>query len=340
MQKKVYQTMSNDSPVILEISSDCKAERLDMFLARKLADISRSQIQKLIAEGMVLRNRQKASKKDIIAGGDRIEVLRAALLQREIQLRPQNIPLDILYEDEYYVAVNKPSGLVVHPGNGVREGTLVNALLHQVGTLSEGSANDRPGIVHRLDKETSGVLIAAKTNNAHAALAAAFANRSVEKHYTGFCFGEPSESHGRIDFALERSHRDPLKRTCSKTGKPSLTEYWLLGYRAGISAIYFKLHTGRTHQIRVHCSSKGFPIVADSLYGGGRERLMRVAPLDRPFAAAVFKSFSRQALHASYLSFIHPFTGLRVQIEAPFPEDFNKAMLHFGNRRIFSSPIA
>jgi 23S rRNA pseudouridine1911/1915/1917 synthase len=257
---------------------------------------------------------------------------------RDIKLAPQNIPLDILYEDEYLVAVNKPSGLVVHPGNGVRDGTLVNALLHKIGTLSEGSGSERPGIVHRLDKETSGVMIAAKTNNAHAAMAAAFANRSVEKHYVGFCFGEPSESHGRIDLALERSRRDPLKRTSSKNGKPSLTEYWLLRYRAGVSAIYFKLHTGRTHQIRVHCSSKGFPILADSLYGGGRERLMRVAPLDRPFAAKVFKSFSRQALHARYLSFIHPFTGLRVHIEAPFPEDFHSAMIHFGDHDLFRAP--
>lgn len=335
----MYQKMSNNVPLILEITPECKAERLDLFLARKLADVSRSQIQKLIADGKVLRNNQKASKRDIIAKGDRIEVIRSALV-RDIKLIPQNIPLEILYEDEYFVAVNKPSGLVVHPGNGVRDGTLVNALLHRIGTLSEGFASDRPGIVHRLDKETSGVMVAAKTNNAHVAIAAAFANRLVEKHYVGFCFGEPSESHGRIDFPLERSHKDPLKRTCSKNGKPSLTEYWLLGYRAGVSAIYFKLHTGRTHQIRVHCSSKGFPILADSLYGGGKERLMRVDPVDRPFAAKVFKSFSRQALHACYLSFIHPFTGLRVHIEAPFPEDFNEAMMHFGERDLFRRPVA
>jgi len=335
----VFQKMSNNLPLILEISSESKAERLDLFLARKLADVSRSQIQKLIADGKVLRNNQKASKKDIIAGGDRIEVVRSAMV-RDIKLAPQNIPLDILYEDEHFVAVNKPSGLVVHPGNGVADGTLVNALLYQIGTLSEGSASDRPGIVHRLDKETSGVMIVAKTNNAHVAMASAFANRLVEKHYVGFCFGEPSESHGRIDLPLERSHRDPLKRTCSKNGKPSLTEYWLLRYRAGISAMYFKLHTGRTHQIRVHCSSKGFPILADSLYGGGKERLMRVAPVDRPFAAKIFKSFSRQALHARYLSFIHPFTGLRGSIEAPFPEDFNMAMIHFGDQNLFREPLS
>ena len=337
-RREVSRKMSNNLPVVLEISPECKAERLDIFLARKLVDVSRSQIQKLIADGKVLRNNQKASKKDIISGGDRIEVVRSALV-RDIKLAPQNIPLDILYEDEYLVAVNKPSGLVVHPGNGVRDGTLVNALLYQIGTLSEGSASDRPGIVHRLDKETSGAMIVAKTNNAHAAMASAFANRSVEKHYVGFCFGEPSESHGRIDLPLERSHRDPFKHTCSKGGKPSLTEYWLLRHRAGISAIYFKLHTGRTHQIRVHCSSKGFPILADSLYGGGKERLMRVSPLDRPFAAKIFKSFSRQALHARYLSFVHPFTGLRIHIEAPFPGDFNEAMAHFGDQNLFREPF-
>lgn len=331
--------MLNNSPVVLDIDTNCKSERLDIFLARKLADMSRSQIQKLIAEGMVLRNKQKATKKDIIANGDRIEVKLSGFIQRDIQLKPQNIPLEVLYEDEFFIAINKPSGLVVHPGNGVSEGTLVNALLYRVGTLSEGSASDRPGIIHRLDKETTGVLIAAKTNNAHAALSAAFANRSIEKHYAGFCFGEPSESHGHIDLPLERSHRDPIKRACSKTGKPSLTEYWLIRHKAGVSAMYFKLHTGRTHQIRVHCSSMGFPIMADSLYGGGRERLMRVAPLDRPFAAAVYKSFSRQALHALYLSFIHPFTGLRIAIKAPFPEDFRKAMIHFSDQNLFVNPI-
>lgn len=335
----MFQTMPSNPNIILDIETAKKGERLDVFLTGKLHDISRSQIQRLIAEGYVLRNNSKASKKDIIVNGDRVEVIMSGVVQREIQLKPQKIPLEILYEDEYLVAVNKPSGLVVHPGNGVREGTLVNALLHQVGTLADGSASDRPGIVHRLDKETSGVLIAAKTNSAHAALSAAFANRSVEKHYIGFCFGEPSEIHGSIDAPLERSRRDPLKRACSKSGKPSLTEYWLLRHKAGISAMYFKLHTGRTHQIRVHCSSRGFPILADSLYGGGKERLMRIAPLDRPFAASVFKSFTRQALHARYLAFTHPFTGLKLEIEAPFPSDFHKAMMYFSDQNLFASPL-
>lgn len=334
----MFQVMSDNNPVVLDVDNDSSGERLDVFLAGKLAEISRSQIQKLIADGMVLRNKNKASKKDLIAAGDCIELAVPGFMKPDIQLRPQNIPIDIIYEDEHYVAVNKPSGLVVHPGNGNRDGTLVNALLYRIGTLSEGSANDRPGIVHRIDKDTSGVLIAAKSNSAHMALAAAFANRKVEKHYAGFCFGEPKQSHGLIDSPLERCHKEPIKRTCSKNGKPSLTEYWLLKYRAGVSAVYFKLHTGRTHQIRVHCSSKGFPIVADCLYGGGKERLMRVAPLDRPFALSVFKSFSRQALHARYLSFIHPFTGQKVEIEAPFHEDFCKAMNLFGDRDLFAMP--
>ncbi|NLD99691.1 MAG: RluA family pseudouridine synthase [Fibrobacter sp.] len=313
-------------------------ERLDVFLAKTLQGISRAQIQKQIADGAVLLNGKTGSKKSIINTGDRIDVRFNPLYDNRVRhLQPQDIPLDILYEDEYFVAVNKPPAMVVHPGSGVHEGTLVNALLARISSLSDGSASDRPGIVHRLDKDTSGVLIVAKTNSAHTAMASVFANRTIEKIYNGFCFGMPAEQHGKIDLPLDRSHTDPIKRSVSKNGKAALTEYWILHNQFGISAVRFKLHTGRTHQIRVHCSVKGFPIIGDSLYGGGQERLMRVAPLERPFASRISKCFSRQALHARSLSFIHPFSGAPLHIEAPLPIDFKDALLHFRNPDVFDS---
>ncbi|NLG19189.1 MAG: RluA family pseudouridine synthase, partial [Fibrobacter sp.] len=282
------------------LTVDCGAagERLDIFLAGSLNDVSRSQVQKLIGDELVLLNGERASKKALLRQGDVVEVSGLHLLSREYTLLPQDIPFDVLYEDEYLAAVNKPAGLVVHPGNGNKDGTLVNALLYRMGSLPEGTSAERPGIVHRLDKDTSGVLLVAKTVSAHSALSVLFSCRKIEKRYAGFCIGTPKEEKGVINIPLERSHREPVKRTPSESGKEARTEYQLILHRAGISAMIFKPFTGRTHQIRVHCSTMGFPIIGDALYGGGKERLMRVNPADRPFAYSIFKCFTRHALHA------------------------------------------
>lgn len=325
----------NDNKKNIVVQKQHEGERLDIFLAHSIDGISRSQIQKLIEQQMVLVNERKAVKKDLVNENDKIEISGFNLINTQISLTPQDIPLDILYEDEFYVAVNKPSGLVVHPGYGVKDGTLVNALLYQIGSLSDGSATERPGIVHRLDKNTSGVLIAAKTNRAHSVLSSYFAARKIEKYYVGLCIGMVQQTHSLIDIPLDRSVRDPIKRAPSSSGKPSRTEYWLLEHRDGISALKFKLHTGRTHQIRVHCSAMGFPILADSLYGGNRERLLRINPVERTFAYSIFKCFKRHALHARSLTFIHPFTKKTVQITAPVPQDFRKASEKFEKRDLF-----
>jgi 23S rRNA pseudouridine1911/1915/1917 synthase len=211
----------------------------------------------------------------------------------------------------------------------------VNGLVHRIQSLSEGSASDRPGIVHRLDKETSGVLVVAKNNLAHTAMAYLFENRKIEKTYVGFCIGAPSELHGSINFPLARSHQDPLKRATSPHGKVARTEYKIIQTKSGISAVSFKPYTGRTHQIRVHASAKGFPIVADKLYGGGKEHLLRIDPLDRPFAYSILKCFERHALHAFSISFEHPFTHTRLAVTAPLPGDFEAAMFRFGSMRLF-----
>ncbi len=320
---------------VLTVEDSYRGERLDSYLTGKLENVSRSQVQKLILDGMVLHNGKQASKKEILRRGDIIEVSGLHLLTREINLQPQDIPFEILYQDEHFIAVNKPAGLVVHPGNGNRDGTLVNALLHRIGPLPCGSAADRPGIVHRLDKDTSGVLLVAKTVAAHSALSVLFSCRKIEKIYNGFCIGTPAEEKGMIDLPLERSHRDPLKRTPSDSGKEARTGYRLILQRAGISALVFRPYTGRTHQIRVHCSARGFPILGDALYGGGKDRLMRINPADRPFAFSIFKCFTRHALHARSLSFQHPFTGETMDISAPLPPDFRNALRLFGAGELF-----
>lgn len=326
----------------ITVEPDGAGKRLDRFLVERLKDISRSQLQRLITDGAVLLNGETTVKRQMVAVGDCIDVEYSLVaLSREGTLpQPQNIPLEILYEDAFLLAVNKPAGLVVHPGNGNRDGTLVNALLHRGQSLATGFSPERPGIVHRLDKDTSGVVLVAKMNRIHTRLAAAFASRTVSKQYLGFCIGRPWAIRGTIDLPLERSRREPVKRTVAAGGKDACTRYELEIYRSGISLLCFHPRTGRTHQIRVHCSSSGFPILADSLYGGGKDRIIRIEPGERPFAYSVYKCFSRHALHARRIIFDHPETGESLNISAPLPDDFKNAlrmfndpemMLQFGN---------
>lgn len=306
--------------------------RIDKYLAGVLADVSRARIQQYIENGAVSLNGKVAVKKQLVEEDDIIEHLPFAECEHPAgrEPLPQDIPLEMLYEDEWLCAVDKPAGLVVHPGHGVPDGTLVNALLFHEKKLSEGFSKDRPGIVHRLDKDTSGVVLVAKKDSTHARLAAAFAGRLVKKQYLAFCIGKPVKDEGCIDLALERSRREPIKRTVSDGGKNAQTSFRLEQYRSGISLITFFPYTGRTHQIRVHASASGFPILADSLYGGSRDRLLRITPVERPFAFSIFKCFSRQALHAQTISFVHPETHDSLTITAPLPEDFRNALRLFG----------
>ena len=315
------------------VPPEAAGQRIDFFLSHSLADLSRSQIQKLIAGGSVLVNGRAPQKRYLLSLADTIEVRGVEPVSFQTSLEPQDIPLSILFEDDHLIAVDKPAGLVVHPGSGNRTGTLVNALLHRSSALSEGFAPDRPGIVHRLDKETSGVLIVAKTNAAHAALARAFSAREIKKVYIGLCVGAPGTAEGIIDVALARSRREPVKRVADKAGKSSQTEYRMLGSKSGIAIVQFMPRTGRTHQIRVHCSVSGFPILGDALYGGGKERLQHLTPSDRPFAASILKCFARHALHARSIAFLHPLTRHEITIEAPLPQDFSNALRLFGSER-------
>lgn len=321
-------------PLRLTVSKADAGKRLDLFLTQKLNGHSRSQVQKLITEEKVLVSGNAAHKNTRLSENTVLEISYTPGIQESYN-KPQEIQFGIVYEDEYIVAVNKPAGLVVHPGSGVRDGTLVNGLIHKIHSLSDGSSFDRPGIVHRLDKETSGILIVAKTNKAHSAMSSLFQNRKVEKKYIGFCIGVPVELDGSIEFSLARSHQDPLKRAVSPHGKEARTAYKILQTKSGISAVLFKPYTGRTHQIRVHASAKGFPIIADKLYGGGKEHIMKIDPLDRPFAYSILKSFQRHALHAFSIEFEHPFLDTILTLKAPLPEDFKTASFRFGSTCLF-----
>jgi 23S rRNA pseudouridine1911/1915/1917 synthase len=314
------------------ISQQYAGSRLDVFLTEVLGGQSRSQVQKMISNSQVTVNGKIIDSKNVkLLINDVVDVISNLVIKRADYIQPQDVPFDILYEDEHLVAVNKPAGIVVHPGNGVHDGTLVNGLMARLPSLADGFSSDRPGIVHRLDKETSGVLLVAKNNQIHALLASLFQNRQIEKNYLGFCFGVPNALHDIIDLPLDRNKREPLKRAPSVHGKESRTEYWVIEQKGAVSAIRFQPHTGRTHQIRVHCSSRGFPIIADTLYGGGKERVLKIAPLNRPFAYSIFKCFNRHALHAVSLSFTHPVLNEKIQIKAPMPDDFLKASVLFGN---------
>jgi 23S rRNA pseudouridine1911/1915/1917 synthase len=304
--------------------------RLDVFLSEKIPGLSRAQAQKCIDEGRVTVNRKPSKKHDRLKTDDVVAV-EAQRIDEILNptLIPQNIALDILYEDDHLIAVNKPAGMVVHPGHGNREGTLVNALLYRMPKLSDGFAEDRPGIVHRIDKDTSGIVLAAKTNVAHAALASLFASRDIEKQYAGFCVGDKPRDHEIISAPISRSRMDPIKYTVNSRGKEAITEYQCMASRSGVSAMHFHLHTGRTHQIRVHCAYRKFPIIGDEMYGERKATLQAIPPLDRPFAAQVVKCFRRQALHAFRIRFRHPASAEMVTVTAPFPEDFKKAFACF-----------
>src|SRR5256714_958156 len=282
--------------------------RLDQFLARALPKFSRSRIQQLIRRKFVTLNGSPARPRDLLRLGDRIEVNEPPL--EKIDNRPEAIPIEIIYEDDDLIVINKQPGLVVHPGAGQREHTLVNALLHHFPKLSGIGGKERPGIVHRLDRETSGCLVVAKADEAHRKLSEQFAARSVEKIYLALVAGKLRKSSGAIE---EKIGRHPVHRkrmsVSSKHGRSAKTEFRVLGSSDAMSLLECKLHSGRTHQVRVHLQHLHHPVLGDKIYGGKH-----------------VKSFSRQMLHAWKLGFEHPHTSEWKTFEAQPPADFEDAI--------------
>lgn len=292
--------------------------RLDHALVRHLEGlpaVSRSQIQSWIEAGRVRVNGAVAVRPAArLVLGDEVEIALPSSPPPRPPLAAQEMPLSILFEDEHLLALDKPPGLVVHPAVGHREGTLINALLWRA---REWAGEGRPGLVNRLDKDTSGVLLVAKNPAAHAALARALRSRRAEKEYLAVVYGVTPFAKGRIELKILRDPADRRRMTISKTdGRDSLTLYERLGEAGGLSLLRCLLRTGRTHQIRVHLKGLGMPIVGDPFYG--QPRWKGVAD---PVLAALCRDFPRQALHARRLAFARPMTGAPMEVVAPLPED-------------------
>jgi 23S rRNA pseudouridine1911/1915/1917 synthase len=302
-------TRADAAPVELQVDSDA-GTRLDAYLAARIPELSRSRIQELIREHFILRNGHPAKPRDAVALGDLLAVAIPEAVPAEAQ--PQDIPLNILHEDEHLVVLDKESGIVVHPAAGNPDGTLVNALLHHCrGQLSGIGGVERPGIVHRLDKDTSGCLVVAKTDTAHQSLTAQFSGRTMEKLYLAVAQGLPSPAQGTVFTHIGRHpvNRQKMAVVNPPGGKPSITDYEVLGTdpATGTALVLCHLHTGRTHQIRVHLLHLGCPLVGDPIYA--RPERQRARP-------------GRLMLHAWRLAFDHPTTGARMKFEAPIPPEF------------------
>lgn len=306
------ETLKDPTPIELIVSENDAKLRLDQFLARRLPQYSRSRLQQLIRSGFVRLNDASTRARQIVRAADKIDVREPPVEQ--IDTRPERIPLDILFEDDDLIVINKPAGLTVHPGAGQREHTLVNALLSHCTTLSGIGGKERPGIVHRLDRETSGCLVVAKNDLAHRELSKQFANRTVEKIYLALVAGKLRKPVGVIEEKIGRHpvHRHRMRVT-SLRGRTAKTEYRVICSNQEASLIECQLHSGRTHQIRVHLHHLGHPVVGDKVYG-----------------ARFAKDFPRQLLHAWKLGFRHPRTGEWKQFQASLPDDFKEAVAAAG----------
>lgn len=283
-------------------------QRLDIFVASE-AGVSRSQAQELIADGAVTVDGKKASKSYKIAGGEIVEVVLPE--PKKLDNMPQELPVKIIYEDEYMLVVDKPRGMVVHPAAGNPDGTLVNALLyHCAGRLSSINGVERPGIVHRIDKMTSGLLMVAKTDEAHNGLAAQIASHSFDRKYEAVVIGNLKEDEGRIDRPIARHKVDRKKMCVDSTGREATTLWRVLDRFDGYTHVECTLLTGRTHQIRVHMQSIGHPLLGDIIYGDKTDRF----------------HLDGQCLWAKYIAFTHPITGERMQFTADMPEYFSKIL--------------
>ena len=294
--------------------------RLDRLLAAICEPLSRSRIQALIASGEVLVTGKRVRSSYRVSAGERIVVCLPA--PRPPGLDPEEIPLDVLFEDAHLLVVNKPAGMVVHPAGGVRSGTLVNGLLAHCDGLSGINGVLRPGIVHRLDRETSGLLMVAKNDAAHRGLAGQLEARTVTRRYTAIVWGQPREERGRIEKAIGRSPEDRRRMAAVDTGgRAAATWYEVEAYHGFASTLALKLETGRTHQIRVHLCHIGHPVFGDSSYGGGAKRIRGIAPPLRNEARTVLNLANRQMLHAGVLGFIHPVTSKALEFRADLPPD-------------------
>jgi 23S rRNA pseudouridine1911/1915/1917 synthase len=309
-----------------EVAPEYAGRRLDQFLVAQMPEASRAQLQQLIGEGKVLVNDSAAKPSLKLKGGEHIQVLGSAT-PPPLRAIPEGIPLDVVYEDDDLAVINKPAGMMVHAGAGATEGernrgTLVNALLHRFGKLSGVGGELRPGIVHRLDRATSGLILVAKNDSAHRRLAAQFSGRQVRKQYTALVHGWLKQEAGTISSAISR---DRIRRTRMTTrrsgGREAVTHYKVRERMQSefgkFSLLDLKIDTGRTHQIRVHLASLGHPVVGDTLYGAPRELRPQASKSPEPQPLSLDRNF----LHAAALEFSHPRTGQALSFSRPLPPE-------------------
>jgi 23S rRNA pseudouridine1911/1915/1917 synthase len=307
---------SGDGRVVVhEVETDEAGLRLDVFCARRHPEHSRSFLSRLIRERRVLLNDVPAKPRETVAEGARVELRIPPL--RDDTIEPEAIPLDVLYEDETLLVVNKPAGLVVHPGAGARDGTLAAALIHRDPRLAGVGGPGRPGIVHRLDRGTSGAMVVARTEAAYLHLQRLFEERRVEKVYLAITWGRPRESEGEVDRPIGRHPSARVKMAVDGLGaRPALSTWRTLTEVPGFALLEVRISTGRTHQVRVHLDAIGHPIVGDVTYAGDRAR-----SVTDPARRSAIRRLDRPALHAWRLAFEHPDGDRSLDFEAPVPRD-------------------
>ncbi len=307
-------------------------ERLDQFLTRQVAELTRTKVQELIEGGGVTVNGKPSKASHKTRNGDVIHLI--MLSRPPLELTPEAIPLTIVFEDEWLVVIDKPAGMVVHPAKGNRSGTLVNALLSHYGNLepaSDGDA-DRPGMVHRIDKNTSGLLVVCKREPAMSRLAEQFRAHTVEREYHAIAWWPWLTSRGTIDAPIGRDPNDRQKYAVVPDGKLSRTHWRQLQKFDFLTHLALRLETGRTHQIRVHLSSTGHPILGDAEYAGRNRQMGKLSTSQRTIAAELFDMVDRQLLHARVLGFTHPVTKKTEHFESPLPPDFKAVLERFGGK--------
>ncbi len=311
---------SRSQPRTLEIDTDID-DRLDRYLADRL-HMSRTRVASLIEDGRVLVNGARVDKSYRPRAGDAVAV--SVPPPRAVRLEPEDLPLDIVYEDEVLLVVDKPAGMVVHPGPGHRTGTLVHGLLHHVGELSSVGDPSRPGIVHRLDKDTSGLLLVAKRNSAHSRLAADLAARAIHRGYLAAGWGHLTEGETTIDLPIARDPADRQKMAVVEGGKAAQTHLRVLERWPAAELLAVRPHTGRTHQIRVHLRALGHPIVGDPTYASGWEKGFGGAA--GRWASEYARRCGRLFLHAARIAFHHPVSGEHLAFRSPLPEPLASAL--------------
>jgi len=301
--------LEKNTYIIDELNKDLIGLRIDKAVSLKDKDLSRAAVQRMIEEGNILVNSKNTKMAYKISLGDEITIIKEE--PKEIEIKAEDIPLDIIYEDDDILVVNKQKGLVVHPGNGNPDGTLVNAIMNKCKDSLSGIGGEiRPGIVHRIDKDTSGLLIIAKNDKAHINMSEQIKNHEVKKTYIALVRGKTKENQATIDMPIARSNKDRTKMAVSKNGKNAITHFEVIERFLGYTLLKINIETGRTHQIRVHLSQIGYPIVGDFVYSNGKN----------PFGV------QGQMLHSSELEFRHPITGKEMKLQAQLPEYFEEVL--------------